>query len=110
MKTKPSKAVKILKSPKHGQLRVWWIPQMPMKAFYVEVRNLREAVLILNTLAEYDKFQFDNKVKPDYANAGGLQAWNEDEGDWWEFYDAEGRKIDDIPDSELDAAKWEEAK
>lgn len=58
--------------PKHGQLKVWWIPQIPMKAFEVEVETLVEAKLLLDTLAKYDLFQFENRIKPDYANAGGL--------------------------------------
>ncbi len=29
--------------PKEGALRVWWIPQVPMKPFYVEVKNIQEA-------------------------------------------------------------------
>jgi len=62
---------------KDGQLRVWWIPQVPMKPFYVMVNNLEEAKLMLDTLADYDKFQYDNKVKPDYSNMGGLEIWDE---------------------------------
>lgn len=36
---------------KDGQLRVWWIPQvpqMPMKPFYAMVNNLEEAKYRLN--------------------------------------------------------------
>ena len=29
------------------ELRVWWIPQVPMKPFYAEVETLREAKLLL---------------------------------------------------------------
>lgn len=62
---------------KDGQLKVWWIPQVPMKAFEVYVDSLKEAKLILDTLAKYDMFQYENNVKPDYSNAGGLQKWDE---------------------------------
>lgn len=58
-----------------GFLRVWWIPQVPMKSFYVAVKDLDEARLILKTLADYDLFQWRNKVKPDYSNVGGLQIY-----------------------------------
>jgi len=66
------------------RLKVWWIPQVPTKAFEVEVETLWEAHLILDTLARYDQFQLDNNVKPDYSNAGGLVVF-EDDGwfDWW---------------------------
>lgn len=66
--------------PKDGDLRVWWVPQVPMKAFYVSVDNVVEAKLLLNALAEYDKFQLDNRIKPDYCNAGGLEVY--ENGEW----------------------------
>lgn len=71
------------------QLRVWWIPQVPMKPFYAEVKTLEEAHLLLETLAMYDAFQFDNNIKPDYSNVGGLQYWEESEKDWWDWNDEE---------------------
>lgn len=73
------------------KLRVWWIPQIPMKPFYVSVKTLEEADLILNTLADYDIFQLENNIKPDYANTGGLQIFEEDPeiNDWVDWYDEE---------------------
>lgn len=69
--------------------RVWWVPQVPMKAFYVYVPDLATGRLVEDTLAQYDLFQYENRIKPDYANAGGVQAWNEDE-QAWEDVDEEG--------------------
>jgi hypothetical protein len=79
---------------KEGQLRVWHIPQVPMAAFRVDVASVEEAKKVLSILADYDIFQFENKVKPDYANASGLETvengewrewWSEDGGDIWEL-------------------------
>lgn len=39
--------------PKHGDLRVWWIPQIPGKMFQVPVANVLEARLLYDTLAAY---------------------------------------------------------
>ncbi len=74
------------------KLRVWWIPQVPGKPFHVEVETVASGVLLLNTLADYDQFQLDNNIKPDYCNVGGLQEWepNADgpgQGDWVDWYD-----------------------
>ncbi len=90
--------------------RVWWIPQIPMKAFFVEVRTFREARLLLDALAQYDLFQFKHKIKPDYANAGGLQVFDPDDmeegsaGSWvdWEN-DEDGRGIHEFSDEEIDS-------
>lgn len=72
-------------------LQVWWIPQVPMKAFTVNVGSLDEGVKIMDVLADYDKFQFENNIKPDYCNAGGitvLEIIDEDIGpervDWYD--------------------------
>ena len=59
------------------KLRVWHIPQLPMKAFTVEVDSLQEAIKIKNVLANYDLFQYENNVKGDYANVNGIQMWDE---------------------------------
>jgi hypothetical protein len=44
------------------ELRVWWIPQVPMKSFYVPVENEKEASRVMNILAMYDQFQYQNKL------------------------------------------------
>jgi hypothetical protein len=89
-------------SPKTGDLRVWWVPQVPMKAFYVSVESPEEAKKMLDTLARYDQFQLDNDIKPDYCNAGGLQCFNQEgvgsafEQEWADWYDEEtGDGIDE---------------
>jgi hypothetical protein len=75
------------------KLQVFWIPQVPGKAFNVAVDSVAEGIKIMDVLADYDKFQFENHIKPDYCNAGGLQMWAEDDGDgkpgWVDWYDEE---------------------
>ena len=79
---------------KPGDLQVWGIPQVPMKSFTVDVASVEEAVKLMDVLADYDRFQFENNVKPDYCNAGGLQRWCADsdgEGTpgWEDWFDEE---------------------
>jgi hypothetical protein len=81
------------KEIKDGQLRVWHIPQVPMEAFRVYVKTIQEGKIVLDTLAFYDLFQFEHRIKPDYANAGGLQVY--ENGEWCDWYDEEGNDIDD---------------
>lgn len=66
-----------------GALRVWWVPQVPMTSFRVDVPDIRCAILILQTLGRYDAFQREQKLKPDYCNAGGLEVLCD--GDWEEW-------------------------
>lgn len=84
-------------SPSHGQLRVWHIPQVgvPGKPFQREVPDIHEAVRLLNALAAYDLFQYENRIKPDYCNAQGLEVYDSfmegtEEGPWVEWTSKEG--------------------
>ena len=78
----------------NNKLQVWWVPQVPMTSFRVDVSSVAEGVKILDTLADYDKFQLDNHVKPDYCNAGGLLEFNETSQEWEDWYDEESNEDD----------------
>lgn len=82
--------------PKNGDLRVWWIPQVPShNPFYVKVGSPGEAAFVLDILAKYDIYQLQENVKPDYSNAGGLEIYHEMDG-WSEWYDeTTGEDIDE---------------
>ena len=66
------------------KFRVWWIPQVPMKTFEQDMPDLATAKIVTETLALYDLFQFENNIKPDYCNTGGIQYSHPliDDGDW----------------------------
>lgn len=72
-----------------GDLKVWWIPQVPGTPFERRVANLEEAAVLLDALAAYDAFQLVHNIKGDYANMGGLVRY--EEGEWidWESPDGE---------------------
>ena len=80
-----------------GKLRVWWIPQITGEVFHVFVCSLEEAKNLLSVLADYDLFQYENKIKPDYCNAGGLHVF--EDGEWFEWEDK--KTGGDIRDLEL---------
>lgn len=69
-----------------GDLKVWWIPQVPMRAFHVDVDSVKEAAKMLKVLAEYDQFQLRHNIKPDFCNAGGLVMCT---GAGWEDWEDE---------------------
>ncbi len=76
------------------KLQVWWIPQVPTSPFNVPVDSVEMAIKILDTLAEYDKFQLDNNIKPDYSNAGGLNVW--EDGEWLQWENEDGQSVDGL--------------
>lgn len=74
--------------------RVWHNCQVGrVNRFFVKVKSVEEAWLVLNTLWNYDIFQYNNKVKGDYASASGLEYFDEYENDWFEWYDYDGFEI-----------------
>lgn len=84
------------------KLRVWWIPQIPMKPFHVPVSSVEEGVKIMNVLSDYDAFQFENRIKPDYSNVGGLQVFDPSDdtdapsGSWVDWWDEETGEDDPV--------------
>lgn len=67
------------------KLRICHFPQIPCEPFIVPVKDLEEAKKILDVLADYDIFQFENKIKPDYCNMTTLEEWDEKEQDWIDY-------------------------
>jgi hypothetical protein len=84
-----------------AQLKVWWIPQVPGAAFEVPVASVDEAKKILNVLADYDIFQYENRIKGDYCNAGGLLTL--EGGEWVDWQDDDFRSIDEVMSEEEEA-------
>ena len=60
------------------------------------MKDLDEAAHIYDVLAAYDRFQLQERIKPDYSNAGGLQTWDGEE--WIDWHDSEGNSFDDCLD------------
>jgi hypothetical protein len=82
-------------------LRVWWKSTFPGTAFYFSVASLLEAKILLTALPEYDWFLYDNHLRGNYSNCGGLQMWNESTQEWEEWWDEENRDIVDFSLEEL---------
>lgn len=77
--------------PKPERYRVWWVPRVPMPSFKYEVPDLATAYLMTDLLAKYDLFQYENRVKGDYAYTGGVQRWVEEDQEWEDVDEAEVR-------------------
>lgn len=76
--------ISYFKTPK-TEYKVWHIPQVPGKPFEIFCETFEEAVNIVRVLSEYDKFQFENKIKPDYANMSGLDQWDDEDEEWYSW-------------------------
>lgn len=90
------------KKGKAGDLRVWWNPQVGRllaEVFYVRVKTPVDGKFVLETLANYDLYQLENNVKPDYSNTGGLKVFEDDGNgnlEWVDWQGLDGSTIDDV--------------
>lgn len=82
------------------KFRIWHIPQVPMKAFHVEVSNIETAKVLLKALADYDLFQLEHNIKPDFCNVSGCEFFNEEDQEWEEWNSDDDEEIWDIIRSE----------
>lgn len=77
------------------QMRVTWIPQVGYDAeMVIPVKDVFEGVKIMEVLANYDLFQYENRIKPDYSNMGFLEVY--EDGEWcdWGGAEYEGKWFD----------------
>lgn len=81
------------------KMRVWWIPQAGAinNPFYVPVQSAEEGKKVMDILAAYDAYQLQNRIKLDYCNAGGLQVYNPETGEYEDWYfETEDEYFDDV--------------
>lgn len=77
-----------------AKFKVWWIPQIPGRPFEVDVASYAEGKRLELVLSNYDAFQFENNIKPDYCNAGGTQMLHENltDGEWIDLEEDEAEE------------------
>lgn len=68
-----------------ARFKAWYIPQIPMTAFEVEKPTASEAQAALDLITDFSIFEFENKVKPDYSDVGGVQEWDETDQEWIDY-------------------------
>ncbi len=76
---------------KNKKLRVWWTPQVGVgiPLFYKNVDTLKEGVMLVEALVDYDRYEYDNNIKNDYSNAGGIEQFGHKGWEGWDIEDKE---------------------
>ena len=84
------------------RLKIWYVHQVPSQPYEQFVDNISEARLALNSIYNLMLNLSDNRIIPDYSNAGGLNIYADADGtgkrDWYEWEDFEARDINDSDD------------
>lgn len=47
-----------------------------------------------NVLVDFSRFEFEQRVKPDYTDAIDLEVF--EDGEWVTFYDADGKDLNEL--------------
>ena len=69
------------------KLRVWHIPQVGMSdTIYIPVSTAKEGKKIMDLLGAYDCFLENNHIREDYCNANGLEMYDEEAGEWVDWF------------------------
>ena len=77
------------------KLRVCWIPLELVDSFKVEADTTKEGVKLMDILADYDNLQYDNNIKSDYSNVGGIEQYSKDSGEG-ESWDVEDENLEEL--------------
>jgi hypothetical protein len=69
------------------EVKFWWIPQVPGKAFEKIVPSVSTGRLLEQAFADYDLFQLEHNIKPDFSNTGGIVVRHPKltDGEWWDL-------------------------
>jgi len=92
----------MIDSPTEGDLKVFYIPQVPMTPYEVAIPRrhgtreetdeayLNTAALVLNAVIGLSIFEFDNDIKPDYSDMAGIVRY--EDGEWCDVDEEEYEK------------------
>jgi len=80
-----------------SKLRVWWVSQMGTDAIHIPVQSVKEAKKTMDLLSYFDCFQYNQHIRPDYSNTGGLEMYDEETQEWCDWvYEDDNEYIEDI--------------
>lgn len=63
--------------------------------YYKEVSSPEEAKNIIDAIADFLLFAVDNDIFPDHCSFAGLEYFDEEENDWYDWYDDDGYDFDE---------------
>jgi hypothetical protein len=66
------------------KFKFWYVPQIPGAMFEREFDLLIDAVRALNIVIDFSIFEYENRIKPDYADAAGVAYWDSNDQDWYD--------------------------
>ena len=74
---------------KPTEFRVWFLIEPPGEPIYIDVRTIRDACLVLDTIVAV-RINLENRDLPTWdVDVSGVEVKDSD-GEWVDFYDSQG--------------------
>ncbi len=64
------------------------------ETYYQIVSSAEEAKLILDSICNFVNMKIGEGVFPDYCTVGGLEEYDADDDEWYDWYDEDGYDFD----------------
>jgi hypothetical protein len=63
--------------------------------YYEEVNSAEEAKIKIDAIANFINTKVDEGVFPDHCSTAGLQEYDEEDNEWYDWYDEDGCDFDE---------------
>lgn len=76
------------------KLRVWY-SILGTETYYQEVKTPEEAKLVIDSIARFLNTKIEEGVFENHCSVAGLEEWDEENEEWYDWYDEEGFDFDE---------------
>lgn len=60
------------------------------ETYYQTVSSVEEAKLVIDSIAKFINMKVEEGVFPDHCSIAGLEEYDEDDNEWYDWYDEDG--------------------
>jgi hypothetical protein len=65
------------------------------ETYYQPVSSVEEAKLVIDSISQFVHMKVNEGVFPDHCSIAGLEEYDEDDNEWYDWYDEDGNDFDD---------------
>lgn len=77
-----------------SKLRVYYYI-LGTETYYQTVSSVEEAKLVIDSISHFVNMKVNEGAFPDHCSIAGLEEYDEDDNEWYDWYDEDGRDFDE---------------
>lgn len=77
-----------------SNLRVYYYI-LGTETYYQTVSSAEEAKIVIDSIAKFVNMKVEEDVFPDHCSVAGLEEYDEDDNEWYDWYDEDGNDFDE---------------